>query len=403
MARPLRRNRDFVLLQSGQLLSNLGSESTVIVYPLLVLALTGSASQAGLVTFARLLPFALFGLLAGVAADRYDRRAIMVATDAVRALATAGLVVTIALDSVAVWQLVVVGFVEGAGSAFFRPAASGALRSVVTTAQLPDAAGVQETRTAAVLIAGPPLGGALFGLGRAVPFVADIVSYAVSAISLLLMRTPFQDVRPATATPAKLRERLQEGFRFLWHEPFLRTTTFLFGLSNFIGPGVLLVVVVAGEREGLSSGRIGLLLGLLGAGIMVGSLASPMLRRRLSTRTILVFELWMWLAPAVFLVWPNVYVLAASVLLPAFAIPVTNAVVIGYRLAITPDHVLGRVESVRSTIALLIAPLGPLAAGLLMNATTARATVAVFVAASVVLALWGTLSPAIRNAPRLAA
>jgi hypothetical protein len=96
-----------------------------------------------------------------------------------------------------------------------------------------------------------------------------------------------------------------------------------------------------------------------------------------------------------------VYVLAASVLLPAFAIPVTNAVVIGYRLAITPDHVLGRVESVRTTIALLIAPLGPLAAGVLLSAASTRTTLAVFVALSLALALWGTLSPSIRHAPRL--
>jgi predicted MFS family arabinose efflux permease len=160
------------------------------------------------------------------------------------------------------------------------------------------------------------------------------------------------------------------------------------------------VIVVTGERAGLSSGQIGLLLGVIGAGVLAGSLASPLLRRRLSTRAVLVFELWMWLAPALFLVWPDVYVLTAAVLLPAFAIPVTNAVVIGYRLAITPDHVLGRVESVRTTIALLIAPLGPLVAGVLLTSST-RTTLAVFVALSLVLALWGTLSPAIRNAPRL--
>src|SRR5918998_2509220 len=98
---PLRRNRDFVLLQSGQLLSSLGSESTAIVYPLLVLFEDGTAAQAGLVSFARMLPFALFGLLAGAAADRFDRRAIMLAADAVRALAIGGLVAAIALDDVA--------------------------------------------------------------------------------------------------------------------------------------------------------------------------------------------------------------------------------------------------------------------------------------------------------------
>jgi hypothetical protein len=67
----------------------------------------------------------------------------------------------------------------------------------------------------------------------------------------------------------------------------------------------------------------------------------------------------------------------------------------------TPDRLLGRVESVRSTIALLIAPLGPLAAGLLLDAVSERATIAVFAAFGLVLAVWGTLSPSIRAAPSL--
>jgi hypothetical protein len=75
--------------------------------------------------------------------------------------------------------------------------------------------------------------------------------------------------------------------------------------------------------------------------------------------------------------------------------------VVGYRLAITPDRLVGRVESVRTTISLLVTPLGPLAAGLLLEATSARVTVAVFAAAGLALALWGTLSPSIRRAPSL--
>jgi MFS family permease len=130
---PLRRKRDFVLLQGGQLLSSAGSQSTAIAYPLLVLALTQSSAKAGLVAFARVVPFALFGLLAGMAADRFDRKLVMIGADGVRALAVAGLAVQILLDRVAFWQILAVAFVEGAGSAFFGPATAGALRSVVPT------------------------------------------------------------------------------------------------------------------------------------------------------------------------------------------------------------------------------------------------------------------------------
>ena len=80
----------------------------------------------------------------------------------------------------------------------------------------------------------------------------------------------------------------------------------------------------------------------------------------------------------------------------------TDSVVEGYRIAVTPDRLLGRVETARSTISLLAAPLGPLVAGYLLTATSARATIAFFAIFTLALALWGTLSPSIRNAPSLA-
>jgi tellurite resistance protein TehA-like permease len=140
----------------------------------------------------------------------------------------------------------------------------------------------------------------------------------------------------------------------------------------------------------------------VGAGTLVGSLASPLFRKLLSVRTILLLELWTWLATWAFVIWPHAYVLAAWAMLFGVAAPVTDSVVVGYRLAITPDRLIGRVESVRTTISLVAGPLGPLAAGLLLQATNARATVAVFAACGLGLALWGTLSASIRNAPSLA-
>jgi hypothetical protein len=396
---PLLRNRDFVLLQAGQLFSTAGTESTTIAYPLLVLALTHSPARAGVVAFARLAPYAVFSLLAGVAADRWDRKRLMIAADAVRALAIAGLAAAVLVGDVAFWAIPVVAFLEGAGSVFFGAAQGGALRAVVPAWQLPAAAGAQQARISAVRLAGPPLGGVLFGLGRAVPFLVDAVSYVFSFLSLGAMRTPFQEERDRDSAP--LRSQIAEGFRFLWAQPFLRTVAFLFALGNFALPGVLLVIVVVGKRQGLSSGQIGALVAVFGAFLLAGSLASPLFRRAFSMRTILFIELWTWLGCAAFLIQPSVYVLVAGILPQAIAMPVTDSVVIGYRLAVTPDHLVGRVESVRTTIALLVAPLGPLTAGLLLGSVSARTTVAVFAACGLVLALWGTLSPSIRNAPSL--
>ena len=396
---PLRRNRDFLLLQVGQLLSDTGTQTTAIAYPLLVLAVTGSAAKAGVVAFARTVPWVLFTLPAGVAADRWNRRRLMIAADGVRVVAIGGLAAAILLHRTAFWAIPLAAFVEGVGAALFSSAHIGAVRAVVPARQLPAAVGAQTGRQATVRLAGPPLGGALFGLAHALPFLVDAVSYAFSTVSLLAMRTPFQQERERDRS--SLRARLAEGVRFLWGHRFLRTCALLFGLANFIGPGLLLAVVVLGRRQGLSGGEVGVLVAAFGACLLLGSVIAPLVRRRLPVRAVLLMELWTWPGCALFLVWPNVYALTASILLTALAIPSTDSVVHGYRIAMTPDRLLGRAESVRGTISLLIAPLGPLAAGVLLDATSARATIGLFAAIGLVLAVWGTLSPSIRGAPSI--
>jgi hypothetical protein len=388
-----------MLLQVGQLLSNAGTQSTSIAYPLLVLAVTGSAAKAGIVSFARTLPLALLALPAGVAADRWNRKRLMIAADGVRMVAIACLAAAILVHQVPFWAIPVVAFVEGGGAVLFLAAQAGAVRAVVPARQLPAAVSAQTGRQAAVGLVGPPLGGALFGLARALPFLVDAVSYAFSMVSLWLMLTPFQQAREPDRS--SLRARLAEGFRFLWSHRFLRTCALLFGLANFLGPGVLLAVVVIGKRQGLSGGEVGALVAVVGACLLLGSLLSPLVRRRLPVRAVLLLELWTWPGCALFLVWPNVYALTASLLPTALAIPSTDSVVHGYRIAMTPDRLLGRAESVRTTISLLIAPLGALAAGVLLDATSARTTIAVFAVFGLVLAVWGTLSRSIRAAPSL--
>jgi MFS family permease len=396
---PLRRNRDFLLLQTGQLLSGIGTQSGLIAYPWLVLSMNGSAAEAGLVAFTRALSSTVLALPAGVVADRWNRRWLMIAADAVRVVAVGALAAVIVVDRLTFWMIPLIAFVEGSGATLFRAAEAGALRAVVPVRQLPTAAGARSGRLAAVGLAGPPLGGALFGIARALPFLVDAVSYACSTVSLLAMRTPFQRAREPDRSP--LRSRLAEGFRYLWDHRFLRTCAFLFGLANFTGPGILLALVVLGERQGLTPGRVGVLYAAFGACLLLGSFTAPLVRRLLPVRGVLLLELWTWTGCALFLVWPNVYVLTASILPTALAIPATDSVVHGYRLAMTPDRLIGRVESVWSTISLLVAPLGPLVAGLLLDNVPARAAIAVFAAFGLVLAVWGSLSPSIRTAPSL--
>jgi MFS family permease len=388
-----------VLLQAGQLLSSAGTQSTTIVYSLLTLALTGSPAKAGVVGFARTAPIAAFALLAGATADRVDRKRVMVVADAARAAATGALALALVGGRAPFAAVVAVAFVEGTGFAFFAPASAGALRSVVPQRRLADAAGAEQARLATVRLVGPPLGGALYGVGRAVPFVVDAASYVCSLVSILLMRTPFQEAREPETEP--LRARVRAGLRFVWAQPFLRTVALLFALLNMVGLGVLLALVVVGRRQGLSGGEIGALVAAFGVAMLAGSLISPLARRHLPPRAILVLELWTWPLSAAFVLWPDVYVLAAAIIPCGFAIPITDSAVIGYRLAITPDRLVGRVASVQTTIVMVGAPLGSLGAGLLLDGLGARATIGALAGLALGLAIWATLSPSIRAAPTL--
>jgi MFS family permease len=394
---PLRRNRDFVLLQTGQLLSSAGSQATAIAYPLLALALTHSAVKAGLVSFARTAPIAIFAIPAGLAADRWNRRALMIGADAVRAAAMGFLAVSLVVGDVPFWVIPCVAFVEGMGTTVFNAAQPGAFRAVVPPEQLPEAAGAQSGRTAAVRIVGPPLGGALFEAGRSLPFLVDACSYACSTVSLLLLRVRFQEERERD--PASIRQRAVEGLSFTWGQPFLRITAFLYGLLNVTALGLLFCIVVIGEAQGLSGGEIGLLTASFAVSVVVGSLISPSVRRVLSVHAVLLLEVWAWLGCALFLFWPNAIALAVGLVPVGLAIPSTDSVVNGYRIAVTPDRLLGRSESVRSAIALSAASLAPLTAGLLLQHTTPRWTVACFTAWALGLAVWATASPVLRAQP----
>jgi hypothetical protein len=323
----------------------------------------------------------------------------MIGADVVRALAIGALGLAVLTGRAGDWPVLVAAFVEGAGTTFFDAAQPGALRGMVAPRQLPAAAGAQEARRAVVRLGGAPLGGALYGVAPALPFLVDAASYLFSVVSLRAVRAPFQRVRQRDPRP--LREQAAEGLRFLWGNEFLRTTAQLYTIGNFLVPAVLLVMVVAGRSQGLTGLQIGLLSVGIGGGTLVGSVASPLFRRWLGVRAILLLELWTWPCCWAFVVWPNAYVLAAAMVPFGIAAPVTDSVVVGYRIAVTPDHLLGRVESVRASVSLLVASPGPLVGGLLVQAASPRAAVAVLAAAGLGLAAWGTLSPAIRRSPSL--
>jgi MFS family permease len=397
---PLRQNREFVLLQGGQLLSNFGSGLSAIAYPLLALAITHSPAKAGYVGAAIYVPTVALNLVAGMAADRFERKRLMIAADVVGATALGAFAAVVMLHHATFWVILLVAFVDSTASLFYLAASRGAFRSVVPTQQLPAAASAVAARSSVVHLTGPPIGGALFSLARSLPFVADAVSYAFSTGSLLLMRTRFQEERERHA--ATLRRQLAEGISYFARIPFLRATIAMIAVSNFTIAGVQLSLIVLAKRDGLSNAAVGGLVAIAGATTLVGSLASPLLRRVLSLNAIMQSELWAALGYVAFVVWPNVYVLAGAFALQAFCFPNTDAAVNAYSYALIPDRLLGRAMAASSTLRASAAPLGPLAAGLLLASVSPRLTIAALMSATLVAAVLGTTTKAIRHAPPLA-
>jgi MFS family permease len=386
-----------MLFQAGQLLSAVGTAVASIAYPLLTLALTHSPAKTGLVSFAQFLPVVLFSLAFGVLADRHDRKRLMIAADVARVLAVGSLFVAIGTHRLTFPHILLVAFVEGTGGVLFSSGKSGVFKAVVPREQLPAAASLEEGRMSVVRLAGPSLGGVLFGVGRAVPFLADLLSYAFSTLSLLVMRTPFQEQRERTETHA-VAEAV-EGLRFVWRNAFLRLTTLMLLLGNISAAGVQLAIVVLAKQHGLSSAAVGALVALVGAATLVGATASTLVRRVLSPRLILLSEFWAVLALVSFLAWPSVYVLVGAFAFQAFFFANTDAAVRAYWYAVTPDRLIGRVPTAMGNIMVLALPLGPLLAGFVIEHWSARAAIAIFVSLVLIAAVAGTFSRSTREVP----
>ena len=395
---PLRRNRDFLLYQSGQFLSLFGSGISGIAYPLLTLALTGSAAKTGYVGAVEFTPIVLLSVPAGVAADRFDRRWLCIASDVVAATALGVLAAAVAAGDARYWLILVIAFLDTSAAVVFRAGASGGIKAIVPQPQLADAASLSMARGSIVRLGAPPLGGALFGIARSLPFVVDAASYAFSTASLLLMRTPFQEERePGARTP------FREGLSYFWSIPFLRATVGMIAASNVVAVGAPIAVIVLAHRRHLSPLGIGSLVALLGTTLLLGSALSPLLRRVYPMRAILLSEFWMALVYAAFIAYPNVYVLAAASALHAFWFPNTDSAIQAYSYMLIPDRLLGRTMAASNTLRAASAPVGPLLAGVLLTHTSPRISIFVLAAPVVIAAVLGTASPALRNLPSLSA
>lgn len=395
---PLYRNRDFMVLWTSQVVSTVGTRVSSIAYPLLVLAITRSPAQAGLVTFAQTLPFLVLFLPAGAFVDRWDRRRIMVVCEAGRAIALGSVAVTATLGLVTIAQLVIVAFIEGSLFVFFDLSEGAALPRLVASEQLPAAMAQNQARTQGADLVGQPLGGALFGFARSLPFAFDAASYLVSFVALLSIRTPLQG--PGTASGSNLRAEITEGLRTVWSQGFLRISVIVVAGQNFAWNALTLLLIVRAQDLGADPALIGAMFAFLGGGALVGAVAAPWVQGRVRTRVLLVAISWLWAVqffalaavPSVLAI--GVILAVASVAGPIFNVAFGNVV---YQL--TPDRLLGRVRSVAKAIAWGTIPLGSLAAGLLAAGIGAQPAIVALASILVLVALVATFAGGIRQIP----
>jgi MFS family permease len=385
------QNRDYLLLWGGQAISATGSAASELALPLLILSLTHSPVQAGLVVALHTIAILFSNVPAGALVDRWNRKYTMLWCDAGRAVALASIPFALALGHLTSVQLYLVAMVEGALATFFDLAQAASIPRVVHKEQLPTAIAQQEVTGGVVTLLGPSLGGMLYGLAQLLPFLADAISYIASVCSLLLVRTPLQEKRSRLSS--KLHMEIAAGMSWLWRHPVIRTIALLMGGLVFIDDGMRLIIVVLAQHQGASSFTTGLIFGMGGMGGIVGALLGAQIQHRLSFGTVIIGAFW-----AFALIWP-LYALASSPfviggILACFWLvdEVYDVVQISYRRAQVPDALQGRVNSAYRLGIYSLLALGNVLTGFLLQSVGLNATLLLFAACLVLLALGATFN-----------
>lgn len=372
-SRSLWRNRDFLLLWSGQTVSVLGTNISALALPLLVLAVTHSPAQAGLITAARQLPYLLFSLPAGALIDRWDRKAAMIRCDLVRWIAMGSVPLAFAFGHLTLVQLYIVAFIEGTAFVFFSIAQIAALPQVVSKEHLPRAYAMDNTTEYVGQLLGPGLGGFIIGLapviavGAVLAYLLDSASYLVSVITLRFIRVQFQ-VERAREGQRALRKEIAEGLRFLWQQPLLRVMAILTMNGNFLLSGVTLAVIVLAQGVlHLNVQALGLILAASGIGGVLSAFVAPWIQARVRFGLVILGSIFVWILALVALALaPSALLLIAGVGLIGFIWPIYGVTLVTYRLSVSPDHLQGRVNSAFRFLSYGAEPLGAAFLGLLL-------------------------------------
>jgi DHA3 family macrolide efflux protein-like MFS transporter len=360
------RNERFARLWLGQVISAVGDYFYFLAVPILINRLTGSTaaiSLAMILGFA--LPQLLFGLPAGVLVDRWDRRRVMIVTDVARAaLVLGGLLVH---SAQAVWILYVVGFMVSVASRLFFPARSALIPLLVKEDELLAANGLSQLTETASLLIGPALAGFMIAWqGEGVAFVADSISFLISAAAVWSIGAVKTESRQATEqTLGALWNELQDGLHFLFSQPVLRSIVLSLSVVHLgIGAINVLWVPLLSRNYGVGPEGIGIVDSLQGVGMALGSLTVGWLAARFTKVSIGAAGLVMiGLMLSLTGVAPSfVFIIGVTFVLGLALAPVEATLTTLMQLG-TPDGTRGRVSSAFGTFGSLAGILSMAAAG----------------------------------------
>lgn len=396
-ALPLWRNRNYLLLQGGQIVSYIGNQQQFIALPLLVLALTGSVVQAGIAVSLSTIAVLVVSPIAGALADKWDRKRTMVICDAGRMLITLTIPVALWFHTLTMPQIYIVVTIAGVLGTIFSVANSAALPNVVARDQLPLALSQSQAAYSGVRTFGSFLGGTLYSIGNAFPFLVNAISFGTSVFSLGLIRGNLQSRSEGSSLP--LHKAVAEGFSWLWKQPLLRFLTVVNGADSLrYGAGYLVILVLARELHTSPRG-IGAIFTGAAAGALLGNLASNRVRKYVRFGMIAIGMLWLEaLMFPLYAVAPTALVMGFIAAAEEFVSPMYTVPLNSYRLMATPDSLRGRTGSTVQLMTQGAQSVGAIIGGILIQGVGAKGSALLLGVWLMILAIATTLNKRVRHA-----
>lgn len=347
-------------LSSGT--SNLADGVFKLALPLAAIAFTRSPTLVAGLELVRSLPWLLFALPVGAFADRMDRRRTMILANLARTCLVGVLAVILQTGTGSIVLLYIVAIGTGIAEVFYDTSSQSILPSLVERERLGRAnARLGAIELGAQQFAGPPLAGLLAGIALATAFWTTTALWLIAVAALWTLRGSFRPER--TTQPATIRADIAEGVRFLMARPMLRTMAAMVGVANLAAAatGAVFVLYAVGDDSilGLDETQFGFLVLTAAAGSIAATLVNDRIETRLGrARTLTIAVLGIILFTATPGITTNVWLIAAAMFIGGATIMLWNIITVSFRQAVTPDHLLGRLNSVYRLLAWGTMPIG---------------------------------------------